>query len=103
MLKVELVDAAGTQHGVGVYSDAAGFMAGERLTLFVHDWEEYHRKHNDPTWPVNDSRIFYTSGSLEMAVPPGPCRLVAAKGIEFRRHDETLDIKAGETICAASC
>jgi hypothetical protein len=41
-------------------------------------------------------RFFYTTGAVEVAVPPGQARLEAAKGFEFAPTAQTIEIAAGQ-------
>jgi hypothetical protein len=42
-------------------------------------------------------RFFYTTGVLEVAVPPGKSRVEAAKGFEFASVAQTIEIEPGQT------
>jgi hypothetical protein len=56
------------------------------------------RLHLGLNWPVKDKRVFASTGAFELPVFPGACRVSASKGPEYRVVNETLWVKAGETV-----
>jgi len=42
-------------------------------------------------------RFFYTTGTVEVAVPPGKSRVEVSKGFEFTPQTKTVEIQRGET------
>lgn len=53
-------------------------------------------------WEAADRPFFHTGpGTATLAVPAGPLRVVAARGLEFERQEFDLDPAPGETVALA--
>ncbi len=48
-------------------------------------------------WPSANRQIFYVDGSYEADVPAGSYELVASKGLEYRLHQNSVDIVPNQT------
>ncbi len=42
-------------------------------------------------------RFFYTTGLVDVAVPPGSSRVEVSKGFEFSKRSQVIDLQSGET------
>jgi hypothetical protein len=47
--------------------------------------------------PYTGTRQFYADGNAELLLAPGTYRVRVAKGLEWRREERTLEVKAGES------
>ena len=48
-------------------------------------------------WPHDNRFVFYVDGRYQARVPVGSYQLVAAKGIEYRMLNKTIEVRADET------
>ncbi|MFC1736038.1 CehA/McbA family metallohydrolase [Candidatus Hydrogenedentota bacterium] len=77
----------------------------KRGSEFVPDTTPYYpheqvvlRRPSPQGWPISDDKIWASRGELEVALPPGECRIIASKGTEYCRIDETIKIAEGELL-----
>jgi hypothetical protein len=64
---------------------------------FLGDWRVIHRQ-NFVAWDVPDRKSFYVDGAFELKLPPGRCRLVVGKGLEYAIVTEDLTLQEGQTL-----
>lgn len=98
-VKVKIIEEESdevTSARVGLYGKKGFFRPSDPIPLFVHGSQEYYRDLDDPMWPSEDRRVFYTRGEFEMALPPGEYRLLVRKGIERHLHDQTFTVERGQ-------
>jgi hypothetical protein len=88
-------------NGLFAYADSNPAMA-VTTTIPIHDdfkgtLELEKRIFGDYTWPLAVNRAFYTRGKFSLALRPGTVDLVVSKGLEYKRHQESFVLAAGQT------
>lgn len=100
-IKIRIVDeetSERTEALVSIYSEHGREFPPNASPFYVHEHTEYWRPAAGGKWPVKDSRVSIVPGPFEMPVYPGRCRIVAAKGPEYRILDEEFDVAPGSTV-----
>jgi len=80
---------------MGLYPSNGRDLPQRRVPYHLTSGPTYIRMALGGIWPAKDTRACIVDGEFEMPVYPGPCRVVAVKGPEYRAVDETFDVPSG--------
>jgi len=80
---------------MGLFPSNGRDLPERRVPYHLESGPTYIRMALGGGWPAKDTRACIVDGEFEMPVYPGPCRVVAVKGPEYRTLDETFDVPSG--------
>ena len=86
-----------TEALLAVHSDRGSEFVPGTTPYYPHE-QVVLRRPAPAGWPVNEDRLWAIRGEIDMLLPPGPVRIIASKGPEYRRVDTTIEVTEGEHL-----
>ena len=99
-LGIEDEDGTPTAARMGLYNGAGSLPVPGVDAVEIRKFDDLTHTfllQTSAVWPHTNRFVFYADGRYRARLPAGRYRLVAAKGIEYRMIDETLEIRGGMT------